>query len=221
MRLDLHVHTRYSADCINPPWLIMKILRKRGLDGLAVADHNTIRGWRSMREAARKYGLHLILGEEIKTYVDGRYHGEVLALFLNEGIRKGSPGEVIDSVRQQGGIVVISHPFDRAKGFRNLGEFLGKIDAVECLNARLPSMKVNERALNFAKKHGLGMTGGSDAHIPLEVGLACTEADCNDLEGFRKALKKRQTRFSGRMDPPLIHLSGIPVLVFRKAGGIL
>lgn len=221
MRLDLHVHTRYSADAINPPWLIMKIIRKRGLDGLAVADHNTTSGWESMQQEARKRGLELILGEEVKTYVNGRYHGEVLGLFLNEEIRKASPEEVIDRVRQQDGIVIISHPFDRVKGFRNLEPFVGKIDAVECFNARLFSRQTNERAFNFAQKHKLGMTGGSDAHVPLEVGLAYTEAECSDLEGFRRALKRRETRFSGSMDPPLVHFLGITAMAFKKAGKFL
>ena len=221
MKLDLHVHTKYSADTINPPWLIMKMIRKRRLDGLAVADHNTTRGWGSMQEAARKNSLQLILGEEIKTYLDGAYQGEVLGLFLNEHIRKGEPGEVMDKVREQDGIVVISHPFDRVKGFRSLDSYTRKIDAVECFNARVFSRQTNERALNFARQRSLGMTGGSDSHMPLEVGLAWTEADCVDLEGFRKALKKRQTRFSGRMDYPLVHFSGILVLSLKKAGHVL
>ncbi len=221
MKLDLHVHTKYSADCMNPPWLIMKMLKKRGLDGLAVTDHNSIRGWKSMQEAARKNSLQLILGEEIKVYHEGRLSGEVLGLFLNEEIKKGEPGEVIDQVRQQDGIVVIAHPFDRIKGFRNLELFDGKIDAVECFNARVFSRETNERALNFALQKNLGMTGGSDAHIPFEVGLAYTIADCSDLEGFRKALKRRETRFFGRMVFPAVHLSGIMLLSFKKAGRLL
>jgi predicted metal-dependent phosphoesterase TrpH len=218
MRLDLHVHTKYSADTINPPWLITKMLKKRGLDGLAVTDHNTVRGWKPMQEACRKHGLQLILGEEIKTYLGGVYQGEVLGLFLNEEIKKGEPEEVIDKVRQQDGIVVIAHPFDRKKGFRDLGYYTEKIDAVECFNARLPSGRINELALRFAQRHKLGMTGGSDAHIPMEAGLAWTEADCQDMEGFRRALKRRETRFSGRMVNPVVYFSGILALSFKKAG---
>ncbi|MCJ7817039.1 MAG: PHP domain-containing protein, partial [Candidatus Aenigmarchaeota archaeon] len=92
MKLDLHVHTKYSADSINTPWFIMKMLKKRGLDGLAVTDHNTTRGWKSMHEAARENNLQLILGEEIKIRQEGKKAGEILALFLNEEIR---PGEVL------------------------------------------------------------------------------------------------------------------------------
>jgi predicted metal-dependent phosphoesterase TrpH len=218
MKLDLHVHTKYSPDCMNPPWLIMKMLRKRKLDGLAVMDHNITRGWKSMQEAARKSGLLLILGEEIKVYHEGKLSGEVIGLFLNEEIKRGEPGEVIDRVRQQDGIVVIAHPFDSRKGFRNLDSFTGKIDAVEAFNSRLPSSVINDVAFRFAERTGVGMTGGSDAHIPIEVGLAYTVADCYDLEGFRKALKKRETRFFGRMVFPAMHFASVLALVPRKVG---
>ncbi|MCX6815044.1 MAG: PHP domain-containing protein [Candidatus Aenigmarchaeota archaeon] len=218
MKIDLHVHTKWSEDSINLPWLIMKMIKKRKLDGLAVTDHNSIRGWKSMQEAARRYGLQLILGEEIKVYHNGKLSGEVLGLFLNEEIRKGEPEEVIDHIRQQDGAAVIAHPFDRIKGFRNLDSFAGKIDAVEAFNARVFSMATNNMAFDFAEKTRLGCTGGSDAHIPIEVGLAYTVADCSDLEGFRKALKRRETRFFGRMVFPLTHFCGITILSLKKAG---
>ncbi len=221
MKLDLHVHTKYSEDSINPPWLIMKMLKKRGLDGLAVTDHNTTRGWKSMQDAAGRHGLELILGEEIKVYREGKLSGEVLGLFLNDEIKKGEPGEVIDQIRQQGGIAVIAHPFDRIKGFRNLDSFLGKIDGIEAFNSRVFSQPTNERALNFALQNNTGMTGGSDAHIPIEAGLAYTVADCSDLEEFRRALKRRETRFFGRMVFPAVHLAGIMVLALKKAVHLL
>ena len=84
MRMDLHVHTNRSEDSINSPDWIMDMARIRGLHGLAVTDHNTIKAWKPMQEAARKKGLHLILGEEIRVFQSGRKSGEILGLFLNE-----------------------------------------------------------------------------------------------------------------------------------------
>lgn len=221
MKLDLHVHTRYSEDSINPPWLIMKMLRKRGLDGLAVTDHNTARGWKAMQEPAKMSGLFLILGEEIKITQNGKKAGEIIGLFLNEEIRRGDAWEVIDQIRQQDGIVVIAHPFDRIKGFRNLDSFIGKIDAVEAFNSRLPSSVINDTAFRFAERTGTGMTGGSDAHAPWEVGLAHTLAEASDLEGFRKALKKRDTHPSGRMEFPVMHMLSIAGLIPKKVEYLL
>ena len=216
MKLDLHVHTRFSQDGISSTDWIAEIIKRRRLDGLAITDHNTTRGWKSMKEAARKFGLELILGEEIKIYRNGIFSGEILGLFLNELIRPGTPGEVADQIRQQDGIAVISHPFHRLKGFRDLEKFAGKMDALETFNSRILSKATNERAFKFALRKGLGMTGGSDAHAPWEVGLAYTIADASDMEEFRKALKRRETRFSGRMNPPLMHLLSIGALSFRK-----
>ncbi|MEM5812558.1 MAG: PHP-associated domain-containing protein [Candidatus Aenigmatarchaeota archaeon] len=218
MKLDLHLHTWYSEDSINPPWLVMKVLRKRGLDGVAVTDHNTTRGWKPMIECSKKAGLNLVLGEEIKVYEEGFLVGEVLGLFLNEEVKKGSPEEVIDRIREQDGIVVISHPFDRHKGFRNIESFAGKIDAIEAFNSRVFLRQANERAIMFAAMEKTGITGGSDAHIPIEAGLGYTMAECNDTEDFRKALKRGETLFCGKMVSPVVRLSGIAGLSFKKVG---
>ena len=220
MKLDLHLHTMHSGDAINSPEWIMRMARRRGLDGVAVTDHNTASGWKGMQEAAKKHGMALILGEEIKVTQNGRKAGEIIGLFLSEEIKRGDAWDVIDRIRQQDGIVVVVHPFDRIKGFTNLESFQGKIDAIEAFNARLPSEVINEVAQRFAERTGVGMTGGSDAHVPWEVGLACTTAEVSDLEEFRKALKNRETGFSGRMVLPPLHFLSVSVLAFKKLGDV-
>jgi hypothetical protein len=77
---------------------------------------------------------------------------------------------------------------------------------------------INDAAFAFAERMGVGMTGGSDAHVPWEVGLACTIADVSDLEAFRKALKKRETRFFGRMEFPVMHVLSLAGVMPRKIG---
>ena len=54
MKFDLHIHTKYSIDSTSKPEKIVKIAKKRGMDGVAVSDHNNIRGWNHMIEAAKK-----------------------------------------------------------------------------------------------------------------------------------------------------------------------
>jgi len=220
MKLDLHVHTTCSEDAINSPDWIMRMTRKRGLDGVAVTDHNTTRGWKGMQESSKKHGMDLILGQEVKVTQNGRRSGEILGLFLNEEIRPGEAWDVIDRIREQDGIAVVSHPFDKVKGFRNIERFVRKVDGIECFNARVLSSATNEKAQRFASLHGTGMTGGSDAHIPWEVGLAYTVAEASGLEGFRKALKRRETGFSGRMNFPPMHLLSVSLLVFKKLGNV-
>ena len=44
MKYDLHIHSKYSSDGIMDVKDIMKIAIKRGLNGIAITDHNTIKG---------------------------------------------------------------------------------------------------------------------------------------------------------------------------------
>jgi predicted metal-dependent phosphoesterase TrpH len=44
LKYDLHSHSRYSKDGIMDVRDLLKIAKKRGLDGIAVTDHDTIRG---------------------------------------------------------------------------------------------------------------------------------------------------------------------------------
>ncbi|MCW3133792.1 MAG: PHP domain-containing protein [Methanophagales archaeon] len=43
MKYDLHIHSKYSSDGIIEPEKIIKIALKRGLDGIAITDHSTIK----------------------------------------------------------------------------------------------------------------------------------------------------------------------------------
>lgn len=81
MKYDLHVHSKYSVDGYVEPEVIVKTAQKRGLSGVAVTDHNTIKGGLK----AKKYeteDLRVIVGSEIETN-----RGEVIGLFLSEEIK--------------------------------------------------------------------------------------------------------------------------------------
>ena len=42
LKLDLHVHTNRSSDAFTSPKQLAIICRDRGLDGLAITDHNVL-----------------------------------------------------------------------------------------------------------------------------------------------------------------------------------
>ena len=44
MRYDLHIHTHYSKCSNLKPEVILKTAKAKGLNGIAVTDHNTIKG---------------------------------------------------------------------------------------------------------------------------------------------------------------------------------
>jgi len=202
MKLDLHLHTRHSMDSLNTPEAAIRAALKRGLDGIAITDHNTTKGWEEAKKAARKLGAKLVLGEEIMTP-----DGEVLGLFLKRPVNRRDFGGVIEEIKKQGGVVAIPHPFD---GFRpGLGKklegVLDKIDAIEVFNSRMLSSEGNDRARRFAEKHRLGMTGGSDAHSRGEVGNAFTYAKARNLDEFKKAILNRKTKVSGIKSGLFVH----------------
>jgi len=202
MKVDLHVHTYYSKDATLSLEAIVEGCRRRGLDGVAITDHNTIAGALALKEIAP---FLVIVGEEIDTT-----KGEILGLFLKEEIPRGlRPKEAISRIREQGGLVGVSHPLDRlrrsAMGRRALLDILDELDFLEGFNSRVTFPSDNLRAQALAQAHGLAITAGSDAHTAYEIGRAYLEMpNFNGREGFLEALKKAQV--FGRLTPLWIHI---------------
>ena len=167
---DLHLHTNWSHDCQIPVTELLDHAEEAGLGAIAVTDHNVFGGALEAVELARGRELIVIPCEEVKT--DDQ--GEVIGLFLQEEIPRGmSFGETIDAVRTQGGLVYLPHPFDRIHTCPDpstVHRHLADIDVLEVYNARLLFEAYNDEALRFARKYGLTMGAGSDAHVLQGVG---------------------------------------------------
>ena len=203
MKFDLHIHTKYSLDCTSKPEKIVKIAKKRGMDGIAVTDHDNIRGWNHMIEVTKKFDLMLVLGQEVRIRRNSESF-EILGLFLNDRIKRGGVEEIVDQIKEQDGIACLPHPFDPFKvRFNDRDSLVKKIDAVEIFNARVPRSIYNKKAFNFAKKYELGMTAGSDAHTELEVGRGFVIADVNDLKDLKQAILKGEIEAAGKLINPL------------------
>ena len=204
MRYDLHTHTKYSKCSALKPEILLKIARKKGLDGIAVTDHNTMIGAKEARKLNKDDDFEVILASEIRTD-----YGDVLIYYLEEEINSKELFTVLDKAKEQDAIVSIAHPFRPFKISRfnyPIKDISDRINAIECVNARTFYWE-NNKANNIANELKLAKTAGSDAHFSLEVGNAVTVFD-GDL---RKAIKKRSTTVEGRslVIPLLIALSGI------------
>ncbi len=202
LRIDMHVHTCYSPDSDLSLEMLMEACWRKGLDGVAITDHNTIAGALRLRQMAP---FLVIVGEEIETT-----RGEILGLFLEEAIPPElGPQDAIAAVRAQGGLVGVSHPLDRlrrsAMGQASLLEIIEGIDFLEGFNSRVTFPSDNRRAQELALTRGLPITAGSDAHTAYELGRAYVEvADFNQGEEFLEALKEGDV--FGRLTPLWIHL---------------
>ena len=213
LRADLHTHTHYSNDSILSPRRFVEECWRRGINCVAVTDHDTIRGALAVRGLA---DFPVIVGEEIRSSA-----GEIMGLFLTEEVPGGlSPDETIERVKAQGGLVGVPHPFDRLRSALRHEEILRlreKIDYVEALNARIVFAGDNGRARGFAEANGLPVSAGSDAHSPWEVGRAYVELpEFDGAQGFLSAL--REGRLAGRLSSPLIHMWSRYAVLRRKLG---
>lgn len=187
MRVDLHTHTEYSSDSELPLADAVAGWQRAGIDCVAVTDHNTIAGALALREWAP---LRIIVGNEIKTR-----EGEVIGLFLQEDIERGqTPEETIRQIRDQQGLVMIPHPFDRFRNSRltedALLRILPDVDIMEVFNARTTLDRDNRRAELLAAEHDLIPAVGSDSHTAHELGHAYVEmADFDSPQSFLDSLR--------------------------------
>lgn len=206
MKIEMHAHTFYSDDSIVSPEGMVKAAKAEGMNGIAVTDHDTAKGWKRALAAGKKHGIEVIKAEEIKVFHEGSKIGEVLAYFINEEIRPDEFHRVMDRIRDQGGIMVVAHPFDLFRSrFRMLEEYKKDFDGVETVNARVLLNSFNEKAAEFARKNRMGVIGGSDSHCRHEVANAYTIADISSISDLPKALKNRKTRAYGKRTNPMIH----------------
>ncbi|MGD8621371.1 MAG: PHP-associated domain-containing protein [Anaerolineales bacterium] len=212
--VELHCHTYHSSDSLMLPEQILKVCNRRGVDRIAITDHNSIAG---AMETSRLAPERVIIGEEILTT-----EGEILGYFMTDEIPEGLPPmEVVERLKDQGAVISISHPFDPTRGcswnLDTLEDLLPRLDMLEVLNARTWTDRPNLEAAELADRAGLPGAAGSDAHAPLEVGRATLVMPIfNDAESFRKALP--EAFIQGQRSIPLVHLTS-RYAVWRKARG--
>lgn len=199
MRADLHSHTLASKDSLSTPDAIAAACEGRGIDCLAITDHNRL-------TLAPEIGVQVIRAEEIMTT-----HGEIIGLFLSSEIPAGlSPFETAKRIKDQGGLVYVPHPFDhfrRSSHLRReaLEQIAPLVDAVEGMNARNLLAGDDWAAQNWAAQRGLPVGAGSDAHTPGEIGAAFVEMD--DFSSPAEFLASlRQARIGGGRSPWWVHL---------------
>ncbi len=190
LKLDLHVHTINSRDGHTRPEDLSKIVPSRGLDGVAVTDHNVL----SMIKVDR---IIIIPGIEISTR-----HGHLLALDAQDPVKRGlSADETVETIHRQNGLAVLPHPYDFLRSSLRPRRLLKEVDAVETVNASSPFFALSKWfAEGFANHASLPVTGGSDSHIPETVGNGYTivDAESRSVDSIIEAIRKGRTQAYGK-----------------------
>src|SRR5207253_10218162 len=203
VRIDMHTHSEYSPDSRTPLADQAQAIRAAGLDVVCATDHNTILGALRLREIAD--GFRVIVGEEISSR-----DGEIIGLFLESAVPRDLSGEeTIARIHDQGGLVVVPHPFSINRRYHmrrtSLVRLRTKIDALEVFNAREAIFLNNRAAAAYAKEHGILGTAGSDAHRASEIGRAWVEMpDFAGRADFLAALREGVAH--GRLSGTAVHV---------------
>jgi len=190
------MHTRYSEDATTTLREVINYARKRGLDGVAVTDHDTTLG--ALKLAKQKSKNFLVIpGIEVDSL-----QGHVLALNVTKPMTpKLGLSETVERIHQLGGIAVIAHPAAVLKtGLGYKISSVSNIDAVEVINASaFPFFLSTYLSRRLALRLGLPQTSGSDAHYPHEIGAAYTMVDADsNRDDIIEAIRKGETVPFGR-----------------------
>ena len=197
-KADLHIHSDHSDGLASIPEIMEYVQHSTDLRVIAITDHNTLEGALEARERAEEYDFDVIVGEEVSSK-----QGHVLGLYLDEEIRGGmSATDTIRAIHEQGGLVVIPHPFSAQGVFGPMGRntFAEAINelafhALEVYNS-LPYLSWANRVASdiFAGGRGFAATGGSDAHVLRAVGKGCTVFRGTSAEDLRTSVERCETR---------------------------
>jgi predicted metal-dependent phosphoesterase TrpH len=208
-KFDMHVHTWHSGDSATDPKKIVDLFFNRNILCL-VADHNTTAGASAVYADIRKTDpeIPLIISEEIMTA-----QGEIIGLFLTEEVHPYlSAAETVDRIHDQGGLVLVPHPFcsyRTSSAIRTgaLDEIIGHVDIIEGYNARTVKDEDNFRAREYAMQHHTPVSVGSDAHTIQELGRCFLELEpFTGPEELIRSLKSGRAEFC-RMDASIHDLT--------------
>ena len=190
LKIDLHVHTCYSGDSTITLEQVVSFAKKRGLDGVAVTDHNTVKGVLKLKTKE----ILVIPGIEVSTS-----QGHLLGINVTTPIpKKLNMQETIQKIHDAGGIAIAPHPtaFYKSPPTRKVTCY----DAVEVMNASsVPFSVLTYFSRRFAEKLKIPQTGGSDSHYGPEIGSAYTVVESDpDVDEIVCAIKKGAVHPEGR-----------------------
>jgi len=219
-RADLHVHSCHSKvcgtlkflgsrDCYSAPHEVYRVAKARGMDYVALTDHDSIDG--ALELLASHPDLDdVIVGEEVSCWlpdtgiqvhfgvygISERLHRELQPLRRNAF-------DVAARLREAGVFFALNHLLHFYRGQIPLESYLRLLDCVPALEVRNGTMLPAHNALiermvaRSPATTRLAMVAGSDAHTLRRVGRTWTSAPGNTREAFLSSLAQGLGRPGG------------------------
>ena len=188
------MHTTYSSDGHTEPKEAVLVAKQVGLSAIAVTDHNRPAGAREVARIAKDHDLMVVLASEVSSF-----NGHILALGVAEPIPKDlSASETIRRIEDHGGLAVGAHPGRFYTGLKVAEIRSNQFRAIEVANGG-SSVQQNKRARKVAEGKRIGMTGGSDAHLPEHIGRCRTvfENPPSTVEELLEEIRAKRTTGKG------------------------
>ncbi|HVP05525.1 MAG TPA: PHP domain-containing protein [Dehalococcoidia bacterium] len=225
--IDMHIHTVVgSMDSDISPKRLAEQAKAVGLDGVAITEH--LHPWRAdeMAQWRKEHGLFAFNAREWTTDMG---HVGVFGLPPNiNGIRYVS--DLRRACQDYGAFMVMNHPFRYFPGPSSLlfgdrwraGDLaveelaehpvFSMVDAIEVVNGGCIDRE-NRLAMEVAAHLGLPTVGGSDAHMPLEVGRYATRFEKVILSESQMLDELKAGRFEAvrRVEPGVYEAVGAQV----------
>lgn len=215
LRADLHVHTRASTvngnvpflksrDCYSAPADVYRVAKARGMDLVAITDHDSIDGALELLDR-RPDADDVIVGEEVTCrFPDGDIEVHLGVYEMTEALHRqiqplrGNVFDVMAFLREQGLFFSLNHLLHFYRGQAPLDHYLRLLDEVPAVEARNGTMvrahnELVERMAPLSPRRGgesrLGTIGGSDAHTLRRVGRTWTSVPGRNRAEFMAGLR--------------------------------
>ena len=223
LRADLHVHTCHSKenrnlpflrsrDCYSRPEDVYRVAKARGMDLVAITDHDTIDGALDLL-ATRPDATDVIVGEEVSCRLpDGNLEVHLGVYGMTEALHRDlqplrhNVFEVAARLREARVFFALNHLLHFYHPRTPLDVYLRLLEEVPALEVRNGAMlavhnRLVERVAAGWRPAGAGplaVVAGSDAHTLRRVGTTWTEAPGRDRDEFLRSVREGHGRPGGR-----------------------
>jgi hypothetical protein len=167
LEADFHVHS-FPGDGGLLPWDIAVEARRRGLDVIALTNHNSTLSWRVMQRVAPEAGSVLVLpGFELTS---AGYHMTVVGMARPVTWRQ-LPAAAASAVQAQGGVAIAAHPLSprRTQWSDSAIDALDGIESASSGDRVADLAAFTRRAL--ARRPSIALIGASDFHFFAPLGI--------------------------------------------------